>query len=166
MPTMNDIQAEIRNVLESMECADVNEVDENVLDAYLDELASQESDKVDAYGFVLRQQSARVQFLKDEEKRVNARRKAAENALERMKGHLLHVMQSSGLRKVSGSTTTISIRTTRSVKVSVGAEQLPNEFVRVKTTYEADKSAIKAAIDAGIVIDGCSIEDGEFLQVK
>jgi hypothetical protein len=162
---MNDIQAEIRNVLEAMECADANEVDAHVLDAYLEELATQEAEKIDAYGYVLRQQVARIQFLKDEEKRVQNRRKAAENALDRMKSRMLHVMTANGLRKVSGATTTISLRKSASVVVD-DVSLLSEQFVRIKTTTEPDKVAIKDAMLSGVDVAGARLVESESLQVK
>jgi len=165
MLTMNDIQAEIRNVLESLESVDANEVDAHALDSYLEKLASQESEKVDAYGYVLRQQAARIQFLKDEEKRVQDRRKAAENALERMKSHMLHVMRSNGLCKVSGDTTTISLRKSTSVMVD-NVSTLPSQFLRVKTTTDPDKEAIKKAIASGATVSGARLVESESLQVR
>ena len=165
MPSMSNIQEEIRTVLEAMEHAEPGEVDESTLEAYLDELATQEAEKVDAYGYVLRQQTARIQFLKDEEKRVQNRRRAAENALDRMKSHMLHVMQSNGLRKVSGATTTISLR--KSVSVAVDdLSVLGDQFVRVKTITEPDKTAIKEAIVGGASVPGARLVESESLQVR
>lgn len=165
MPSMSNIQDEIRTVLEAMEHAEPGEVDESTLEAYLDELATQEAEKVDAYGYVLRQQTARIQFLKDEEKRVQNRRRAAENALDRMKSHMLHVMQSNGLRKVSGATTTISLRKSVSVVVD-NVDLLPKQYLRAKMVVDPDKSAIKESFTGGASVPGARLVESESLQVR
>ena len=52
-----------------------------------------------------------------------------------------------------------------SVEVS-DLKLLPAEWLRVKTTYEADKTAIKAAIKAGQEVEGCKLVEKLNAQIK
>lgn len=56
------------------------------------------------------------------------------------------------------STAKCAVSFRRSVSVDVeDVQRIPAEFLRVKTTYEPDKSAIKAAIQTGHEINGCRL---------
>lgn len=169
MASMKDIQAEINNALRAIEDADesvnVEELEESI-NSYLDELAGQEAEKVDAYAYVIREQSARIDFLSAEKKRIDAKLAAAKNGLDRTKSFMVLVLSGAGLKKISGNESTLSIRNTEAVNVIVDAESLPEDLRTVKTTYAADKKAIKEAIKSGRVIDGCSIVENTSLVVR
>ena len=43
---------------------------------------------------------------------------------------------------------------------------LPEEYVRTKTTVEPDKTAIKAALASGKTVDGCTLETRNNMTLK
>lgn len=105
-------------------------------------------------------------MLKAEEKRIANRRKAAENGLERLKERLVFQLQTSGLKKVSGLTSTVSLRKSESVCVECAPESLPVGMYIEKKEYKVDKKAIKEAIKEGQKINGCSIVKNELLIIR
>ncbi|MDR2054491.1 MAG: siphovirus Gp157 family protein [Desulfovibrio sp.] len=134
------------------------------MDAYLNELASMEADKVDAFGQFVRVQAAIADACRKESQRLAVRARTAENRLENMKGHYMFVMRQNGLKKVSGSVYTLQTRESKSVVVPDDVTMLPVEYQRIKA--EANKEAIKRALTSGIVVPGCQIVVKESLQIK
>lgn len=168
MPTMIEIQTEIYNTFRAIEECDDEQREEleNYVNEYLDMLAEQEADKIDAYAHVIREQSARIEFLKAEKKRIDARLKTANNGLDRMKVYMVDVLNQAGIKKATGNSSTLSLRRSEAVLVSVGPDTLPEELKTVKTTITPNKKAIKDAIKSGKDIDGCSIVENMSLQVR
>lgn len=68
--------------------------------------------------------------------------------------------------KVESDFVTLSWRKSEAVDIAVTPEFLPEEFQRVKTTVEADKTGIKAALKAGGVIAGAKLVTKQNLQIK
>lgn len=60
----------------------------------------------------------------------------------------------------------LSWRKSEAVVFEGAAELLPAKFQRVKTTVDADKKAIKAAIESGEEVSGAKIETRHSLQIK
>lgn len=55
----------------------------------------------------------------------------------------------------------VSLRKSKSVKIDIGIDHLPSQFVRITTSFEPDKKAIKEAIESGQVIEGCSLVENK-----
>lgn len=60
----------------------------------------------------------------------------------------------------------LSWRPSEAVIVDVAPELLPEKFQRIKTTCDADKTAIKAALKSGEIIEGAKLEKRHSLQIK
>lgn len=61
---------------------------------------------------------------------------------------------------------TLKWHSSEAVLVECAPELLPQEFQRVKTTCDADKTALKKALKAGEKIEGATLEKRHSLQVK
>lgn len=59
----------------------------------------------------------------------------------------------------------VSFRRSEAVQVD-DINLLPAEMLRVKTTYEPDKTAIKAALKAGQEVQGCTLVQNLSTQIK
>lgn len=68
--------------------------------------------------------------------------------------------------KVESDFVTLGWRKSEAVDVACAPEFLDEEFQRVKTTIEADKTAIKAAIKSGRQVEGAKLVTNHSLQVK
>ena len=86
MPTFNEIQQEIAGML-SIPDEELTPGQREAMDAYMDELAKVEADKVDGFGQFLKIQAALADACKEEAKRLIAKAKAAEASLARLKEH-------------------------------------------------------------------------------
>ena len=160
MPTFNEIQQEIAGML-SIPDEELTPEQREAMDAYMDELAKVEADKVDGFGQFLKIQAALVDACKEEAKRLIAKAKAAEASLARLKEHYTFT-----LRKVSGNAYTISVRESEGVAVTAQTEELPELYRRTKTTVEPDKAVIKESLKSGLTIPGCALVKTYSLQVR
>lgn len=73
-------------------------------------------------------------------------------------------MKQAGVNKLKGAVYSMSIRATDIVSI-VNQDALPEQFIRVKTTVEPDKVALKAALKAGQDIPGAALSQSFSLQV-
>lgn len=157
-----EIQREIANIL-SVSDEDLTDEQKELFNIYAAELAEQEEDKIDGFVAFLRAEQARADFLREEAKRLTNLAKNAESKLARLKTHYQYVMQSNGLKKVSGKAYSVSLRATPIVLVE-NENLVPRDFWRIKTEQSIDKTAIRDALKAGAVVPGCSLGKSYSLQ--
>ena len=174
LPSFESIQAEIQNILETYDSADndlgeysltLNEDQQAELDAYLEMLGTQEREKVDGFAQFIHMSEAQQAALKAEADRLLKRAKALENTRNFLKSRYLEVMERHGLRKVSGSTYTLSRRATKCVQIN-NEEDIPDELWREKVTREPDKRVIMEMLKIGKEVPGCQLAESVSLQVR
>lgn len=83
----------------------------------------------------------------------------------RVKEYLKKAMELTGTEKVQGISASISFRQSEQTVID-NEEELPEEYITVKTTYTPNKTAIKAAIKAGKDVPGAHIETVKNLQIR
>jgi hypothetical protein len=167
-PALHDIEHEIGNLFSALEDMEPVEVEEHMpsLLAYAEMLAAQEAHKADGIAFAIRRENASIQFLKDEEQRLRARRQAKERALERFREHLLQVMTDHGIQKIKGDKSTLFIREDKRVVIECNPQELPQPYVEQRIDWVPDKRLIKEALVAGIEVSGTSLEARKSVQVR
>lgn len=169
MPSLHDISTEIENALTALDDFDGPEEERQAVEAaiapYLEDLANQEAGKVDSIAFVDRRAAKEIDFLKEEEQRIRLKRQSLERRRASFRDFLRMVMVGHGLKKLSGHTATLSLRSSESVQVD-DPQHLPSEFVDMVVEYKPRKADIKAALKAGEVIPGCSIATSQTVQVR
>lgn len=174
MPSFAAIQEEIQNILETYDNADndlgeysltLNEDQQAELDAYLEMLGTQEAEKVDGFAQFLRMSESQQSALKSEADRLLKRAKSLENTRNYLKMRYLQVMEAHGLKKVSGSTYTLSRRATKCVQIN-NEEDIPDELWREKVTREPDKRVIMEMLKIGKEVPGCQLAESVSLQVR
>lgn len=164
MPTFEQIQEEISAML-SIPDEDLTDEQRAAMDAYLDELAGQEADKVDAFGQFLRLEQARIESARHEANRLAKKAKTAAERIAWLKHKYLCTMQTNGLKKVQGSAYTLSIREADSVDVTDVAA-LPDMYLRRKESVEPDKAMLKEALKGGLEIPGATLVKTSSLQIR
>ena len=158
-----DIQEEIANMLDVPD-TELSEEQIEIMNSYLDELATQEESKVDSFGQFLRIESARAEALRAESQRLAARARAAENRINFLKMKYMQIMEQHGLQKVRGQVYSMSVRTTDVVQIT-DEQALPQEYVTQKITTAPDKVALRDALKAGAVVPGAQLAKSYSLRV-
>jgi phage repressor protein C with HTH and peptisase S24 domain len=99
--------------------------------------------------------------MKDRAARVRKR-------AEQIRGYLLSNMQACEISRIESPFFTIAIKKNPAAVVVFDEKQIPAAFMRQKPppAPEPDKTAIKAALQAGGDVPGCRLEQGVRLEVK
>lgn len=163
MPKFTDILDEISMMLDTPD-EELSDEQRALMDKYLDELASQEADKVDAIGQFFRLETSRAEALKSEADRLAARARSAKNRIDFMRARYLQAMQKSGLKKVRGSVYTMSIRASDVVQIN-DVEKLPEGFITTHMTISPNKLLIKDALKHGQDVPGAEMTTSYSLRV-
>lgn len=90
-------------------------------------------------------------------------KKIADNAERRMKERLQQAMEEYGLTKVECGLRKLSLRTSQAVEITDEAK-LPNEYIKVATSV--DKSALRADLMAGVVVEGAELKTNKSLTIR
>lgn len=158
-----EIPSEYDRIMDEAIDQETGEILNESLFAKLDELKALEDEKIENIGCWIKDLKASAKALKDEEEALTARRKSIERRLESLTNYLTGYLNG---QKRSYPRCQLSFRSSEAVVVNCDVEQLPEAFVRVKVTKEADKTSIKNAIKSGYEIDGVTIESRLSLQIK
>lgn len=165
MASLADIETEISSML-SIPDEQLNDEQRAAMDAYLDELAGQEAEKIDSFAAFLRAETARAKYFKEEAQRLSSKAKTAEGRINYLKHQYLCTMQSAGLTKIQGNAYSVSIRQTPSVEVT-DVDSLDDMYCRiVPAKREPDKKLIAEALKGGMTIPGCRLTHNDSLQIR
>lgn len=163
MTTLADIEVEIENILSVAD--ELPENKEEVTLEYLDELALQETDKADGIVYALRKRQSEIQFLKDEEDRIKARRKSMEKRLSEFKDYLSNIFQREGITKIKGLKGTIYLQRSTSLNI-IDINALPADLVETKVEFKPRKKNIKEQLQEGKEVPGANLQEKQVLCVK
>lgn len=114
-------------------------------------------------GYVIKSLDDEIEIFDKEIKRLQERKKALQNAQDRVKSELTKAMNEFGILEIKGRTLKINFRKSESVEVD-NIEELDDKFKKVKT--EADKMAIKEAIKNGEEVKGARLIEKQNLQIR
>jgi hypothetical protein len=113
---------------------------------------------------LIKNTEAEAEAVKAEETKLSARRKAAERKAEWLRTYLAGNMEPG--TNLKDSRAVIGWRKSTAVEVTVKPEELPETLRRTKTIIDADKTAIKAHLEAGQEVPGCTLVQRFNLQIK
>lgn len=137
------------------------EIDEQTLTDTLESIGADE--KADAYCRIIRQLQADIEALTAEKERLNAKKKAAENAVDRMKKALLDFTLSVG-GKVK--TPLFSISTRASVKTEIlDPDAIPQAY-KIPQPDKIAAAEILKALKAGETVPGAALAESVSVVIK
>lgn len=140
---------------------ETGEIDEQTLTDTLEAIEAPE--KADSYCRVIRQLQADAEALKAEADRLTAKRRAAENAIERMKAALLAFTEASGGR-VKTPLFTVTTRITQRVDIT-DPEAVPAQY-RIAQPDKISASEIGKALKAGETVPGATLTSNTSVIIK
>lgn len=133
------------------------------VEAQLEITKEQLEQKSLAYLSVITNKEGFNDLISNEIKRLQALKKRNDNIVDRLKENLLNAVRTFGEYRVG--THTFTTRKSSSVEVE-DVNSLPKEFKVIKVTEQADKMALKKAIQDGQKIDGVAIVEHLNLSIK
>lgn len=155
MATLYEINQQILDCIdpESGEIIDIEK---------LEELAMQRDEKIQSVALWIKNLTSDAEAYKREKEAFAEREAKAAKQAERLKTFLAETLNG---EKFETDKVAISFRRTQSVAIAETA-QLPPEYVRTAITTTPDKTAIKAALKAGEVVEGCTLTERLATQIK
>lgn len=168
MPTLYEMTQDFNNILDMLYDPEVPE--QAVFDT-IELLEMEIEDKADGYAKVIRELEASAEAAKVEAARLTDRKKAFENKAKAMKTNLQEAMLALGKPKIKTALFSFSVQSNPTkVEISDPLQFLCEhpEFKLDKPLTESDinKTAVKAAIEAGQAVDGAQIVQGQSLRIK
>lgn len=160
--TLHELTEEYLNLLEMAEDADI---DDQLFFDTMDGITGEIEYKFDGYGKVISQMAHDVSGLKEEEARLNARRKAIENRIANMKNHLMDTMSALGTQKVKTTLYSFGIAKNPASVVIDDESKVPAEFW-IAQDPKLNKSAIKELLSTGEICEYAHLEQGKSLRIR
>lgn len=102
-----------------------------------------------------------IEAIDAEINRLQERKRCIKNRNEQLKNYLRENMEACDIRKISCPLFTITLAKGREVVVIDNEDEIPDEFMRVKTVLEPDKNSIATCIKSGEEVRGAHIEQGK-----
>lgn len=152
----------LETIVESEEPKEVEEEAREVLEIIQNQLV----EKADNVAKYVKNEELGIQAIKEEEKRLKELRQAREKSLDRFKEYVVQSLIELDFVKVKTSIGNLSMRKSKAIKVDVDTSELPKEFIRTKTTIDADKKALKEAIENGEKINGVELVERVHLNIR
>lgn len=153
--------------------ADVQKLQELDLDDQcfadtLESLSGDFDDKSVAVAMFVRNIEASAESIKAAEEQMSSRRKAIEKKAANIKEYLLTNMQRVGITEIACPHFMIKIKNNPESVVIDPAAIIPASYMRQPELPPAvpDKVAIKAALKAGVEINGCYLEKKQRIDIK
>lgn len=144
------------------EMLQAEEIDEQTLSDTLEAMGAGE--KVESYCQIIKQLQSDVDMFKGEIDRLTARKRTAENGVERMKSALLAFMIQSGQDKIKAGSFSVSTATTQAVQIT-DEKALPAEYL-IEQPAKVDKVAIKAALKDGATVAGAELINNTGVRIR
>lgn len=143
---------------------ETGEVDVDIA-AALDKVHGSFEEKAVGTAVVVRMLGNEADLIDQEIKRLKRLKDHVEREQGRVKEYLTKACEMTGTESVRGIHASISFRKSEQTIID-NENELPNEYMTVKTTYTPNKTAIKAAIKAGTDVPGAHIEIVRNIQIK
>ena len=161
--TIYEIDDEIRRIFDEATDPETGEVSEDAFEA-LEQLQMERDAKIENIGCWIKNLTADAEALKAEAKNMADRAKRAERKADSLKRYLTAALDG---EKFNSTRCAISWRRSVSVEIDEAeVPELPEQYIRTKTTIEPDKAAIKDALKAGEYIEGCRLVEKNNISIK
>ena len=135
-----------------------DESDLNALDAEI-------SEKIENVACYIKNLTADISALKEEEKNLSTRRKQKERKIDSLKDYINHAMELSGRKSLESPRCKVSFRKSSSVEVP-DINALDEDYITKTIEIKPNKVAIKEALKEGKTVEGAEIVERQNLQIK
>lgn len=122
-------------------------------------------DKAINYAFFIKNLDNDNKIIDSEISRLKELKARNELKIEALDKAIVGGMRMFGVDKIESATLKLSLRKTKSINIT-NEDKLSDNFFTRKTTKTVSKSAIKEAIESGVIVDGAEIATNFNLQIK
>lgn len=151
-----------------LQAIDPEELDQQTLADTLEGLGGEITEKATNVAYFVRNIET---FAETVDEAAEAMKERAQRFREKARGirtYLLNQMQGAGITKIQAPEFTLSIRKNPTAVMIAPDARIPSEYMVVPPPPppRPDKKLIKEALESGIPIDGCHLEQGSRLEIK
>lgn len=157
----NEYQAMVEKLINS-------ELDEQTIADTIESASGELEAKATNVAMFIRNLEASAEQIKLAEKAMSERRKAIESKAESVKRYLFDNMRRVGISKIECPYFAMTIKKNPPSVIIDDANLIPSQYMVTPPSPppSPDKAAIKAALQAGEMVAGAHIEQGERLEIK
>lgn len=157
MATLYEIAGQYAQLYAELEDAQSEAEAEAILER-IDAINADLAGKAEAYAKVCRNLTAAADAMRNEEKRLAARRTIAENAVARLKNRMAWAMSQANAQKVQTTIGSWAMRKNPAHVTILNEDEIPPEYM-IAQPLKVDKAAIMAHYkETGEVIPGTTVE--------
>ena len=131
----------------------------------LDALEIERKEKIANIALFIKETKKEAEALREYARQISERAKAKENRVERLINWAATSMLAYGEHTIEDKRVRVTATTSKSVKVD-DVDVLPDEYKRVKTTVEADKTKLTKALKNGETFEGVWVIEKPSLRIK
>lgn len=131
----------------------------------LDALEIERKEKIANIALFIKETKKEAEALREYARQISERAKAKENRVERLINWAATSMLMHGEQTIEDKRVRVTATTSKSVDVP-DVSVLPDEYKRVKTTIEADKTKLAKALKAGETFEGVYVIEKPTLRIK
>lgn len=144
------------------------DLDEQTISDTLAGMAGEITEKSTNVAMFIRNLESVAESIKAAESAMAERRKAIEKRAESIKYYLKSNMEAVGISKIECPHFVLSIKNNAGAVIIDDESKIPAEYLRTPEPPKPapDKRAIKAAIESGVIVDGCRFEKSTRLEIK
>lgn len=140
------------------------ELDQQTIDDTFEALSGEFEEKGLNVARVFQNIEAEAKAIKEAESRMAARRKAMENAVDRLKAYLQTNMEEAGITKIECPEFSVSLQQSPESVVIVNEGLLPDEFFEIKKVVS--KSKVKEFIKEHGPLDGAELVRNKHIRIR
>lgn len=111
-------------------------------------------------------QETQIEDIEEEIKRLQAMKTARKNRLERVRKGYADFLVAVGKKRIETPRGTMTVAAATYSTVIDSIDDLPDDYKRTTIKVEADKTAIKQAIQAGHAVPGAHLEEKQSIRIK
>lgn len=123
-------------------------------------------EKVENIVKMVRNMESDVLALKEEEKRLEGRRKALESKVTGLKDYVSYTMTSVGKKEIKTPLFTAKFQKNPPSVDVYDEAMIPGEFFKVDIVEKLDRKALLEHLKKGACIQGATLKQGESLRIK
>ena len=165
--SLYEIDLQIKETIDSlMDSVDENgEICDYEIMNRLEDLKAARETKLENIALYAKNLAVEASAIKNEENTLAERRNRLERKCERLKGILIDAMKADGNNKISSPRFEAVIRDSKKTNI-INESEIPDRYMVTKTTKTPDKTAIKAAIEAGKKVAGAELVENSTITIK
>lgn len=157
----------LENLLTNPDVEIDDEYRQNLTKAFT-EVQGSFNEKIENTVKIIKNFEGQISMVDAEIKRLQERKKVLSNKVEILRDGIKGSMEANGVDKIPSALFVITLGKPKegSLLINVSPEELPEEYQCRITNIKVNKTLLKEDIKAGVIIEGCSIEQVRPLIIK